>query len=297
MAGFDNEVLYATNVDFSSGSPVAGKVTLNGQLLIGSTATPNIKVNIPTGSTGVVVTTGSGTLDFGTPTAVQGPLVVADGEIAVFSGGTGQLIRDGLIHIDPGGSTIGTITSNQSASTGTGISITNTNAAATAHAYLTLNPNNSAAGDATVNVNAGGVGWQVGVKGQGDGSFYISSAVSGPAIGGNTQVKIESIGRITFGFGQVVKRTATAISMAVTNAMYYIGVTSTAAPRTITMPAVGGIITGQIWVIKDESGGAATNNITVSGNGVNIDSAATYVINTNYGSVQIMYNGTQFNVY
>ena len=44
MAGFDNDVVYGTNVDFSGGNPVTGKITANGQLLIGSTALPNIQV-------------------------------------------------------------------------------------------------------------------------------------------------------------------------------------------------------------------------------------------------------------
>jgi len=46
MAGFDNDVVYGSNVDFSGGSPVTGKMTTDGQLLIGSTSTPNIKVGI-----------------------------------------------------------------------------------------------------------------------------------------------------------------------------------------------------------------------------------------------------------
>jgi hypothetical protein len=72
-----------------------------------------------------------------------------------------------------------------------------------------------------------------------------------------------------------------------------IGVTSTAAVRTITMPA-SSLVTGQRWTVKDESGGAAANNIIVSGNGKNIDAAASYSITTNYGAVDLYYNGTQF---
>jgi len=64
MAGFDNEVLYANNVDFSGGFPVTGKVVADGQLLIGSTATPNIKVGTLASSNGTItITNGSGTID------------------------------------------------------------------------------------------------------------------------------------------------------------------------------------------------------------------------------------------
>lgn len=38
MAGFNNDTVVATNVDFSGGFPVTGKITTDGQLIIGSTA-------------------------------------------------------------------------------------------------------------------------------------------------------------------------------------------------------------------------------------------------------------------
>ena len=96
------------------------------------------------------------------------------------------------------------------------------------------------------------------------------------------------------GVGMLIEQyVQTAISYQVLNTDAIIGVSSTAAPRTITMPA-SSLVTGQRWTIKDESGGAAANNITISGNGKNIDGAATYVITTNYGAVDIYYNGTNF---
>lgn len=72
-----------------------------------------------------------------------------------------------------------------------------------------------------------------------------------------------------------------------------IGISSTAAARTITMPN-SGVIAGQWFRIKDESGGAGTNNITLNGNGYLIDGAATAVINTNYGSYDIYFNGAAY---
>ncbi len=54
--------------------------------------------------------------------------------------------------------------------------------------------------------------------------------------------------------------------------------------------------TGQMHRIKDNTGTAAAHNITVTPSGKNIDGAASYVINTNYGSIDICYNGTQWNV-
>jgi hypothetical protein len=63
MPGFDNNVVYAGNLDFSGTSPVTAQVTTDGQTLIGSTVAPNVRVGIPTGSLGITVTPGAGSLD------------------------------------------------------------------------------------------------------------------------------------------------------------------------------------------------------------------------------------------
>jgi len=101
-----------------------------------------------------------------------------------------------------------------------------------------------------------------------------------PAISGNSGRLIENY-------------TQTGISYSVLGTDAIIGVSSTAAPRTITMPNAS-VTTGQRWTIKDESGGAATNNITISGNGYLIDGAATSVMNINYGAVDIYFNGSAY---
>lgn len=53
---------------------------------------------------------------------------------------------------------------------------------------------------------------------------------------------------------------------------------------------------GLEYVIKDGKGDAAANNITITPSTGNIDGGATNVINTNYGSRRIIYNGTIWNV-
>ena len=98
--------------------------------------------------------------------------------------------------------------------------------------------------------------------------------------------------------GNVLIRRTVAISSTVANTDYYIGVTSTAAARTITLPHSSTTnlkpYKGQCFKVKDESGAAGTNNITVAPNGGNIDGAANYVINTNYGFVEVMFDGTNY---
>lgn len=74
---------------------------------------------------------------------------------------------------------------------------------------------------------------------------------------------------------------------------YVIKVDSSSA-RTIT--PLGSPVNGQMYIIKDSVGSASVNNITVTPSGKNIDGAASFVINTNYGSITIVYNNTEWSV-
>lgn len=62
MSGFDNDILYADNVDFTGGSPVTAQMVANGQLLIGSAVAPFIRANTLTAGTGISITNGAGTI-------------------------------------------------------------------------------------------------------------------------------------------------------------------------------------------------------------------------------------------
>ena len=64
MPGFDNGVVYFENgIDPRGTPPVVNQMGTNGKLLIGSAASPYVVCNVPTGSNGVAITTGPGTLD------------------------------------------------------------------------------------------------------------------------------------------------------------------------------------------------------------------------------------------
>ena len=69
----------------------------------------------------------------------------------------------------------------------------------------------------------------------------------------------------------------------------FIGATTSSAAPTITLVASPEV--GLTQTISDISGNAATHNITVNGNGINIDGASTFVMNTNYGSLTFCYTG------
>ena len=105
----------------------------------------------------------------------------------------------------------------------------------------------------------------------------------------------------SFGGALLTKRTATATDYLTTINDNIIGVTSTAAARTITLSsaafAQGTATRAYHVIVKDESGGAATNNITVATEGAElIDGAATYVIAQNYGSATFYSTGSAWNV-
>jgi hypothetical protein len=76
-------------------------------------------------------------------------------------------------------------------------------------------------------------------------------------------------------------------SITATTDMYVILVDSSTAV-TITLPASP--VAGQAYKIKDATGDAIDNIITISGNGKNIDSSATAVINTDYGAIEVVYD-------
>ena len=68
----------------------------------------------------------------------------------------------------------------------------------------------------------------------------------------------------------------------------------TSALRTITLPDPATISIDQSFIIKDQSGGAATNNITINTAAGTIDGDASKLINTNYGSYSVKSNGTNY---
>lgn len=109
--------------------------------------------------------------------------------------------------------------------------------------------------------------------------------------GGNTQLD----GSTTMNGAQMVKRTtsaAGAYTVLVTD--YIIAKTGiTGGGDAVTLPLISAAKTGQVFIISDESGTAAANNITITASGADlIEGAGTKVLNTNYGAVRLYSTGT-----
>jgi hypothetical protein len=73
-----------------------------------------------------------------------------------------------------------------------------------------------------------------------------------------------------------------------------IEVTSTAAPRTITLPSPSANNSGKFYIIKDTSGAAVSNNISVVPASGTIDGSGALLIGTNYGAIQVYSDGTSY---
>ncbi|SDO89847.1 hypothetical protein SAMN04515671_2290 [Nakamurella panacisegetis] len=114
---------------------------------------------------------------------------------------------------------------------------------------------------------------------------------------GSGQLILQSVatGQIVLGGGQIVKRTAVfdlAYTVLVTD--YLVAYATLTAARTVTLPTAVSV-SGQVYIIIDETGSANTNNITIgTTSSQTINGASTKVINTAYGYYRLYSNGTNW---
>lgn len=83
----------------------------------------------------------------------------------------------------------------------------------------------------------------------------------------------------------------------VTATDYYIAVDSSGGNVTIKLPNAP--TTYRMFLIKDKSGNSLANNISITtvGGVVTIDGVTTYILNENYESANLMFNGTSYEVF
>ncbi|MFM7851300.1 MAG: hypothetical protein ACKO96_05115 [Flammeovirgaceae bacterium] len=91
--------------------------------------------------------------------------------------------------------------------------------------------------------------------------------------------------------GNILRPQTTSVSVDFNINADIIYVTTSGGAVTILLPPAADMQDREIY-IKDATGNAATNNITIDANGSEtIDSGTTYVANTNWQSVKIVSNG------
>lgn len=179
------------------------------------------------------------------------------------------------------------------------INFTNTDGYATIQQSTTF-ANNATGGSLTVAAQS--VQGTLGIGGNlllssGFGSLvdgYVDLQVAGVSV-----VAVEpadTLGHSKFVFLQGRRRHVTQItgSYLVSLSDDLIAVTTLSAPITITLPLFP--VLGDAYEIKDTTGNAGTNNITVSGNGTNIDGSSMFVLNQPYASVTLTYTGSTWSV-
>jgi hypothetical protein len=78
---------------------------------------------------------------------------------------------------------------------------------------------------------------------------------------------------------------------------YYLSCDTTNGVLTIDLPDAP--TTGTVYIIKDSTGQAAANNITVTtvGGLVNIDGSLNFIMNTAYESINVLFNGTSWEIW
>jgi hypothetical protein len=77
----------------------------------------------------------------------------------------------------------------------------------------------------------------------------------------------------------------------------FLGVTTSALAITVELPNAPA--TGRIFIIKDSTGDSATNPITITtvGGSVDIDGGTSYTINTDYEAINVLFDGTGYEIY
>lgn len=350
MAGFDNDVMYASNVDFTGGSPVTGKVTTNGQLLIGSTASPNIRVGTLASAGGTItITVGAGTIDLATSGSAVGSTITGNsgGAISPSSGNWNLLTANTTVKFVGAGSTLTEdfgLSNLLIGSPGSSITSASLNAAVGNLALdaLSTGASNSALGNsagrfldtASYNVfvgyaaNGGAtpgsfntiVGGNAYNSGTGSNNVCIGYT-AGSATPGSSNIMIANNG--SAGESNTIRIGTQGTGTGQQNLCYLAGVLNTVSGRVINVTTPGAYpyttlitdhlilvdtssartitpmaapVTGTLYIIKDNTGSAAANNITITPSGKNIDGAASSTMNINFGSVTIVYNGTQWNI-
>ncbi len=105
--------------------------------------------------------------------------------------------------------------------------------------------------------------------------------------------EVEIDAKLTLNDRFLVNRTASSVGGSIGNETIY-GITDTSVARTITLSTVE-TVEGRIVIVKDESGGAGTNNITVDTlASQTIDGASSIDITADYGVLRLYSDGTNW---
>lgn len=130
-----------------------------------------------------------------------------------------------------------------------------------------------------------------------DSGIYLQSNADGKltiAADGTGTDDITLSGTVTISGGLAIAHTSTSSNYTASVDDCIIGVDTSGGAVTVTLPSAGAVA-GKVFVIHDEGGSAGTNNITVATEGSEtIDGNSTATINSNYGSLRVYSDGTNY---
>jgi hypothetical protein len=230
---------------------------------------------------------------------LQAQNAATTGGNAIITSGTG--VTAGNVLLETGGTARVTVspTNTQFADTATALTITPVSAGTT---QITFASTDTAA-QINQTATAGASGATMTIAAQNavttGGNLFLSSGVAATdgyvalQVGGSTNASVTDS---KFVLNKGWRRNITQISAtyAVQSSDDYIAITSISAPFTITLPASPTL--GDSFTFKDASGTAATNNVIISGNGNNIDGAATVTLSQNYSALVLTFTGTTWSI-
>lgn len=127
------------------------------------------------------------------------------------------------------------------------------------------------------------------------GDWFINSTSTNPSqLSGSVTLGASAgtaVHQLNGGVRHTVRSITGATTLDTTTTDYIVLANSTSAAFTVTLPAA---TSGRKIIIKDSGGSAQTNNITVSPASGTIDGAASFVINNNYQSIDLVSDGTNW---
>ncbi|MBV9124854.1 MAG: hypothetical protein JO112_15980, partial [Planctomycetes bacterium] len=93
---------------------------------------------------------------------------------------------------------------------------------------------------------------------------------------------------------QAVQVNTVSANYTLSDSDYFVGVSGQSGPVTLTLPSAAGR-NGRVYAVNDESGAAVANPITLQAQpGQTIDGAGAEIINTNYGGLKVISNGSNW---
>lgn len=135
------------------------------------------------------------------------------------------------------------------------------------------------------------IGLTVGVAGE----SHVCRIGNGTGTGDGQITQAYLSGVINTSSGRVVKTTVPGAYPYTTLISDFVVLVDTSSARTINLVATP--VTGTTYIIKDNVGTAAANNITITPAAGTIDGVASAVISTNWGSINVVYQGTSWRIY